>query len=114
MRGDGTVAASWSFAKLLNHWRKKHARAAYVPSLRRPGVITAYSYGHKVCLGVGTSFELLLGALDRGAVFYDPGLKLENAMSARPTTKRRSQIRVGFGNLPDLYETFEYVDTRES
>ncbi len=112
VRRDGTVAASWSFAKLLNHWRKKHARAAYVPSLRRPGQVAAYSYGHKVCLGVGTSFELLLGALDRGAVFYDPGLKLEDASSARPKTKRRSQIRVGFGNLPDLYETFEYVDTR--
>lgn len=112
VRADGTIAASWSFAKLLNHWRKKHARAAYIPSLRRTGEVIAYSYGHKVCLGVGTSFELLLGALDRGAVFYDPGLKLEHAASAHPKTKRRSQIRVGFNNLPDLYDTFEYVDIR--
>lgn len=109
---DGTVAASWSFAKLLNHWKKKHARAAYVPSLLQTGHAPAYRYGYNVCLGVGTSLELLLGALDRGSVFYDPGLKLEEATSARPKTKRRSQIRVGFVDLSDLYDTFEYVDMR--
>lgn len=110
--GDETVAASWSFAKLLDHWRKKHARAAYVPSLSRTDAPLAYRYGFKVCLGVGTGFELLANALACGTVFYDPGLKLENCTSARPTTKRRSQMRVSFRNLADLYDTFEYVDTR--
>lgn len=113
-RDDGTVAASWSFAKLLNHWRKKHARAAYIPSVVRGSDAVDYMYGFAVCLGVGTSFELLLSALDRGVVFYDPGLKLEHATTPAPTTKRRSQIRVAFRNLPDLYEIFEYVDTRQA
>lgn len=111
---SGTTAASWSFPKLLNHWRKKHARAVYVPSLMRQAEAVQYRYGFNACLGVGTSFELLLSAIHRGAVFYDPGLKLEGATSPQPTTKRRSQLRVTFRNLPDLYETFEYVDVRSA
>ena len=26
------VAAAWSFAKLMDHWKAKHAQAAFVPS----------------------------------------------------------------------------------
>ncbi len=33
---NGDVAASWSFAKLLDHWSTKHALAAYVPYERSP------------------------------------------------------------------------------
>ncbi|WP_457395542.1 MvaI/BcnI family restriction endonuclease, partial [Roseateles sp. P5_E1] len=28
----GDVAMSWSFAKLLDHWKSKHAKAAFVPA----------------------------------------------------------------------------------
>ena len=30
---EGLVAARWSFEALLNHWKRKHAKAVYVPSL---------------------------------------------------------------------------------
>lgn len=109
---SGVIAASWSFSKLLNHWRKKHARAAYVPSLIQRGEACSYRYGHEVSLGTGTSFELLLAAIGTGAVFYDPGLKLEDAHTCKPVAKRRNQIRVGSRWLPALYESFESVDTR--
>jgi hypothetical protein len=109
---DGDVAARWSFAKLINHWRTKHAKCVYVPSVHRATDVVEYRYGHRVELGQGTSFELLAVALSDGVVFYDPGLKLENASSSHPKHKRRNQIRVGFRGLAELYEVFESVDTR--
>ncbi|PLX68796.1 MAG: hypothetical protein C0603_06495 [Denitrovibrio sp.] len=29
------IAGSWSFAKLIGHWKRKHAKAVYVPSMSR-------------------------------------------------------------------------------
>lgn len=45
-----------------------------------------------------------------GRVYYDPGIKLENASSARPRVKRRSQFRVKSSDLPALYQSMETVD----
>ncbi len=33
-KGTRTLAAGWSYLKLLGHWQRKHNRAAYVPYLR--------------------------------------------------------------------------------
>jgi hypothetical protein len=46
----------------------------------------------------------LLAAFASGEVYYDPGIKLENASTA-PVTKRRSQFRISSGDIPALYET---------
>lgn len=32
---NGTPAATWTFSKLLEHWNRKHAFAAYVPYVRQ-------------------------------------------------------------------------------
>jgi hypothetical protein len=108
--GSGIIAARWSFPKLVNHWRAKHTRCVYVPSVQRDHNGVEYQFGSRVGLGQGTSFELLASALGRGAVFYDPGLKLEHVSSSHPIPKRRNQIRVGFRNVADLYDVFESVD----
>lgn len=47
-----------------------------------------------------------------GKVYYDPGIKLENA-STRPRTKQRSQFRIKSSNLPSLYHRMDIVDLRE-
>lgn len=52
----------------------------------------------------------LLKALAGGAVYYDPGIKLEQASSAKPAAKKRSQFRVASKNIAALYETVEVVE----
>ena len=52
----------------------------------------------------------MLKALACGAVYYDPGIKLEQASSAKPVAKKRSQFRVASKNIAALYETVEVVE----
>ena len=110
----GNVAASWSFAKIMNHWKRKHSQAAFIPCLRRKSQTGGYEYyyGSNIELGVGTSFELFLSAMVQGDVFYDPGIKLEKISSPKPALKRRSQFRVNHKHLETLYKSFEFVDTQ--
>ncbi|MBI3413735.1 MAG: MvaI/BcnI restriction endonuclease family protein, partial [Verrucomicrobia bacterium] len=49
-------------------------------------------------------------ALACGAVYYDPGIKLEQASSAKPAAKKRSQFRVASKHIAALYETVEVVE----
>lgn len=105
------VAASWDFKGVIGHWNRKHAKAVYVPSLMRAPP-PEYSYGSRVELCEGTDVLLLLQALASGAVYYDPGIKMESADTHAPVTKRRSQFRVKHTNLPTLYQTnnYEHLD----
>ncbi len=102
------VAASWSFKGLMAHWNRKHAQAAYVPSLFRTPP-PEYSYGAHVLLCEQTDFLLFLKAFAAGTIYYDPGIKIEDASSAKPTIKRRSQFRVAHAELTRLYQRHEIV-----
>ena len=101
--------ASWSFTSLLEHWRRKHAHAGYIPSLMRQTPKRQYWYGNKILLGSGTSFELFLQQMSQGLIYYDPGIKMEN-VSTKPKIKRRSQFRIKSGNLVNLYYNKEVID----
>ena len=102
------VGASWTFAGMMTHWNRKHAQAAYVPSLFRTPP-PEYSYGAQVLLCEQTDFLLFLKAFAAGGVYYDPAVKIENASSDKPDIKRRSQFRVAHANLTQLYRQFEVV-----
>lgn len=107
------IAASWSFAKLIEHWKTKHAQAVFVPCVKRKNTNTGlpeYHYGNIIKLGVGTGFEILLASMSAGNVYYDPGLKLENASSIKTSLKRRSQFRVSHKKLDTLYHRFISLD----
>lgn len=101
---DETIAASWGFKGIMAHWNRKHAKAAYVPSLMRDPPPN-YSYGPIVQMSEGTDVLLLLGAFASGAVYYDPGIKMERADTDKPVTKRRSQFRVKHNFLNHLYSS---------
>jgi hypothetical protein len=105
----GAVSASWSFAKLLEDWGRKHAFAAYVPCESRPGPPREYAYGSPVHLGEATSFLKLLTALSSKFVYYDPGPKLEHASTPKKKVHARSQFRIRVTQLSHLYETFTSV-----
>jgi hypothetical protein len=101
--GQGEVAASWSFSKLIELWSKKHACAVYVPAECKKDPLR-YRYGHRVLTGVGTDALALLIALARGIIFYDPGIKLECSGQTQ-TSKKRSQFRIMYKNLNHLYHS---------
>ena len=104
------VAASWSFKKILEHWSQKHMKAVYVPSQRRLEPQRQYAYGHKVRLAQETDSLRLLRAFAAGAVYYDPGIKLEDASTEKAKSKKRSQFRVASKNICALYGSVETVE----
>ena len=107
---DGQVAASWSFAKLLNHWKKKHNKAAYIPSSKEKGKDgPTYQYGNNVTLFSGTTFERFLRAIAAHHVYFDPGSRVNN-LSTNPEAKHRNQFRIKHKDLCKLYEVQEIVD----
>lgn len=86
----------------MAHWTRKHAKAAYVPSLIRTPP-PEYTYGGKALLCEGTDVLLLLRALAQGRAYYDPGIKMEQAGLAGRRIKRRSQFRIGHADLAGVY-----------
>ena len=105
----GNETASWSFASMLLHWNRKHNQACYVPSLSETDNERQYKYGNNIILGTGTDFQLFLGQMANGNIYYDPGIKMENA-STKPKIKKRSQFRIKSQNLPNLYKVNEVLD----
>ncbi len=99
-----TIAASWGFKGVIAHWNRKHAKAVYVPSLMR-NPPPQYQYGAVVQLCEGTDVLMLIRALASGTVYYDPGIKMENASNANPNIKKRSQFRVKHSQLGTLYQS---------
>lgn len=104
------VGAVWRFSDLLKHWNRKHARAAYVPGMKRESPAMGFLYGPKVRLGIGTDFQRFLKAVSGGSVFYDPALKIERASTGSPAVKRRNQFRIRSAGIPALYRDFETVE----
>ncbi|MGB3525813.1 MAG: MvaI/BcnI family restriction endonuclease [Flavobacteriales bacterium] len=107
---NNEVAAAWPFPKFLEHWRTKHANAVYVPSQKREVEPRAYRYGHSVRIGEHTDFITLLKAFHSGAVYYDPGLKLEHASTPEAAHKVRNQFRINSQKLGALYKKFDRVN----
>lgn len=103
------VAASWSFASLMEHWNRKHNKACYVPSIAEKNESRKYAYGNQIILGTNTDFLLFLKQMALGNIVYDPAIKMEN-VSVKPAIKRRSQFRIKSGFLAELYRNNEIID----
>ncbi|TAF73704.1 MAG: MvaI/BcnI restriction endonuclease family protein [Bacteroidetes bacterium] len=106
----GVETASWDFATLLLHWNRKHNQTCYVPSLSNKLDERSYKYGNKILLCEGTNFQLFLQQMANGNVYYDPGIKMENAYSKIPKIKPRSQFRMKSQFLSNLYLRNEILD----
>ncbi len=105
----GEEAATWAYTSMMEHWNKKHALAAYVPSMRHYKPSIEYSYGEQVLLCSGTDFLLFLKAMSNSTIYYDPGIKMENISSRKPKFKKRSQFRIKHSDLTSIYHCHEYV-----
>jgi hypothetical protein len=106
---DNQLAAEWSFSSLIKHWAEKHAFACYVPSLRRKTTTTQYHYAPKILLCSGTGFNRFLTQMVKKNIVYDPGVKME-CCSTKPKTKKRSQFRIDYRHIPELYDHSEMID----
>jgi hypothetical protein len=105
---SGVIAALWPFAGLISHWKKKHNRAVYVPSMRADQAPLRYRYGDLVRIGEGADFLRVIHAFAAGVVYYDPGIKIEHS-SGIPVIKRRSQFRVRSSDVRSLYKSMRTV-----
>ncbi len=115
LTAEGEPAAFWSFAKLMDHWKRKHENVVFVPGLTRiesteAGSLRQYRYGRRVLAGCGTDFNLLLRAFHCGNVFLDPALKLVELAGVTTRPKCRNQFRVKFPRLVTLYRSTEEAD----
>jgi len=105
---EGEVGARWSFSRLLEHWGRKHSQAAYVKYTRQKCAGTfVYRYLNPVWLGEGTDFSTFLQAMSQGIVYYDPAPKVMNCNGIHSRVKARSQFRIGFTRIRNLYRAFE-------
>lgn len=101
----------WSFAKLLTHWQKKHAKAVFVPCVTARGKKPSeYSYGTKIHVGEGTSFRHFLAAISNGSVVLDPGLNTQTTDAIKWQAHTRYQFRASLTQAGNLYQSFEKVD----
>lgn len=107
VNSTGDIAASWSYTKLLEHWKRKHSNAAYIPAISQATTPKQYLFCSPVYLGEGTDFSMYLQAMEQGIVYYDPGIKLVTDASGKETSKRRSQFRVRFKDVKTLYKNWE-------
>jgi hypothetical protein len=105
---DDELAASWRFSDVLSHWNRKHAQAAYVPSLfKTPPAM--YCYGPKILMCEQTDFILFLAGIANGSVYYDPAIKAEAISTLKPIYKRRSQFRIQHQDLTEMYRAHENI-----
>ena len=110
----GELAAGWSYLKLLEHWQRKHNRAAYVPYLREKNDgKTTVEFGPLVTLGISTSFGLFLQAFQDGKVIYDPGDKI-TLKDGKWTPHSRSQFRINLNDISAIYQEVREVNLRDS
>jgi hypothetical protein len=109
---EGNVCVEWSFTTLLNHWSRKHAKTAFIPSSSQKDPALMYRFGPTVHLGTGTHFSLFLSALQDGVAYWDPALKLES-IDEQPKLKARNQFRIRTDQIHRLYHEFDTVELSE-
>lgn len=107
------IAALWKFPDIISHWNRKHAQAAYIPSLFRTPP-PEYRFGPRIQLCEETDLILFLGAIASGKIYYDPGIKIEAASASNPIIKKRSQFRIRHEELGRLYHRSETIDLRNT
>ncbi|WP_027390825.1 MvaI/BcnI family restriction endonuclease [Chrysiogenes arsenatis] len=107
-----SLAAGWSFSKLLDHWKRKHANACFVSYKASQRDVPYYLYGPRITLATGTDLERFLHAIYSSTIYYDPGVNMKwegNAWRA----KKRNQFRVAWKNIPELYTEVKTITLTE-
>ena len=105
---NNELAAIWNYASILEHWNRKHAKAAYIPSLFQTPP-PEYRYGPKILLYEGTDFSRFLKALVSSNIYLDPAIKVIRHDNGNVESKRRNQFRIQHKHLSSLYANEEII-----
>ena len=103
------AAAAWSFAKLIDTWKKKHELAVYIQAQKRKNPTVQFQYLEDVRICKGADFFNLLRCLAGGLVYLDPAIKSEGWQSGNAKIKKRNQFRIAMRSIPELYQTSKVV-----
>lgn len=98
----GNLAAGWGFDKLLEHWKKKHAKTCYVTYKKINDPIPKYIFGPEVRLAEGVTLANFFNEIFDQSVYYDPGINMK-FISGVWKPKKRNQFRVKWKDLSRLY-----------
>lgn len=105
---SGSIAAGWTFNKILTHWSRKHAQTAYVNYTAEDNGIRYFNFGPEVLLCEGAGLKSFLQAMHSDVIYYDPGINMK-LQNGRWVPKKRNQFRVAWKNIGNLYETSEVI-----
>lgn len=109
---NGQLAAGWRFDKVIEHWKRKHSNTCYVTyKADKENELPAYHYGPEITLGQGTSLEHFLKGLHTCVIYYDPGINMK-LKDDKWKPKKRSQFRVKWKDVNQLYKSLRNLDIR--
>jgi len=99
-----TIAASWSFKKLLGIWNRKHKNTAIVPCIaQNQNRIPHIKFFGPVGIGRGTNFIKFINSIISHVIILDPASRIN-------PEKRRNQWRTTTGKLDSIYSSYKLVD----
>lgn len=117
---DGNLAAGWRFAKVIDHWKNKHANTCYVSysANKALGSVPRYQFGPKVTLGKDTSLTHFLKGLYTSIIYYDPGVNMKLEFSKKLgeekwTPKKRNQFRAKWKEVNQLYNNVRKLNLQD-
>lgn len=108
MDSSGTIAAGWSYEKLLNHWKRKHANTCFVGYRKEVRDVPHFEYGPEIRLCRGAGIKNYLTALSDSVIYYDPGINMK-LIDGKWKSKKRNQFRIKWRDVPSIYDETEDV-----
>lgn len=106
------VAAGWSFSKILEHWKRKHARTCFVTYTKYDEGSIFFQFGPQIRLAEGAGIKNYLKSLYIQAVYYDPGINMKFS-NGRWKAKKRSQFRIKWKDIEALYDQIADISLDE-
>jgi hypothetical protein len=107
---NGDLLAGWSFEKLLNHWKRKHAKTCFVSYVsKKENLNNLYRYGPSVTLATGAELKKLFTSLAQAVIYYDPGINIKFD-EGKQKTKKRNQFRIKWKDIGNLYTETEEIN----
>lgn len=107
---NGDLLAGWSFEKLLNHWKRKHAKTCFVSYIsKKENMNNSYCYGPSVTLATGAELKKLFTSLAIAVIYYDPGINIKFD-DGKQRTKKRNQFRIKWKDIDNIYTFTERIN----
>ena len=105
----GEAAAGWGFNKLIDHWKRKHAKTCFVNYTKEGDSPPRYKFGPNIRLATGANLKSFMNSIISQAIYYDPGVNMK-LKKGKWTPKKRNQFRIKWKDTESLYENVKNID----